>query len=278
MGRGIAALAASAGVDVVAASSRPGRADDVRSRFEADRQRLAKRRGDESTAHYERITAVDSLADAPPCSVIVESIVEVLETKRAVLKTLSEIAGDETIIGTNTSSLPLEALSPSVRIPERFVALHFFNPPTKMTLVEVAPGPETSEETLVRSEEFCRAIGQSPIRVAGVPGYLVNRLLVPQLLHAMATFEAGVASIGAIDESLKLGASHPMGPLALADYIGLDIVQAMARTLRDALDDARFDAPPILARMVNDGNLGKKSGCGFYVYEGRNASPNPALA
>lgn len=273
MGRGIAALAAQKGFGVQVLSSRAGRRDEVRSRFDADCERMARRDPEGAAAAYERIDVCDTL-DELDATLVIESVIEHVATKLEVLRAIEEAVPPDALIGTNTSSLPLNALAEGLNEPGRFCALHFFNPPTKMPLVEVAAAHRTSNATIERAAAFCRSLEQTPIQVQGVPGYLVNRLMVPQLLHAIGTLSEGVGSIEAIDAAMTLGASHPMGPLALADYIGLDVVLAMARTLHAELRDPRFDPPALLVSLVEKGDLGRKSGSGFYRYQGRERTPN----
>ncbi len=182
-----------------------------------------------------------------------------------------------TILATNTSSLPLEALARAVERPEELLALHFFNPVPAMKLVEVAATERTAPGVLRAALAFVERIGKTPVEVSAAPGYVVNRLLVPLLLHAIETLEHGAASAESIDRAMALGAAHPMGPLALADFIGLDVVLAIARTLHGELSDVRYRAPSLLRRLVLAGHLGKKSGLGIYDWRGDVPAPNPAI-
>jgi 3-hydroxybutyryl-CoA dehydrogenase len=167
-------------------------------------------------------------------------------------------------------------LSEGVTHPERFVGLHFFSPANIMKLVEVGSLPGAGEATTA-AKKFCEQIGKVPVELGDHPGYLVNRLLVPFILHAIETLEAGVATPEAIDTAMKLGCGHPLGPLALADLIGLDVVFAMSRSLQQELGDGRYRCPPLLRRLVMAGSLGKKSGVGFYRYDGDRVQANSAI-
>lgn len=276
MGRGIACLAAQHGVRVLAVPGRAGGRERSIAAFEADRVR-AVRRDPGLSDSFELIEVVEDASAASECDVWIESVSEDLETKRAVFQMIESHASASALLATNSSSLPLEDISSALKSPDRFLALHFFNPPTRMKLVEVGISAQSSEEALQAARELCEALGQTAIEVRATPGYVVNRLLVPQLLHAIETLQDGVATAPAIDDAMTLGLSHAMGPLALADYIGLDVVLAMAVTMRRELDDPRFDPPALLRRLVDAGDLGRKTGLGFYVYGGNERSPNLAL-
>lgn len=278
MGRGIALLAAQHDLQVIAVPGRAGGRERSLERFADDRKRVEKRGGPEAGAAFDRIEVVDKIEDVTGCGLWIESIVERLDTKQTTLKAIENHAGPEAVIATNTSSLPLEGLAEVLSRPDRFLALHFFNPATRMKLVEVGATAETCAEALTIANTFCRSITQTPIPVRASPGYVVNRLLVPMLLHAIQTFESGIADADAIDSAMQLGLSHPMGPLALADYIGLDVVLAMATTMRRELDDPRFDVPPLLTKLVELEQLGRKTKVGFYDYRGDERAVNGALA
>ncbi|MFK7999653.1 MAG: 3-hydroxyacyl-CoA dehydrogenase family protein [Polyangiales bacterium] len=278
MGRGIALLAAQHKLQVIAVPGRAGGQERSRERFSDDRARVEKRGGAEAGAAFDRIEVVEKIEDVTECALWIESIVERLDTKQATLKAIEAHVAPGTVIATNTSSLPLEVLAEALARPESFLALHFFNPATRMKLVEVGATAQTGPEAVRAANAFCEQIDQTPIAVRASPGYVVNRLLVPMLLHAIQTFESGVANADAIDAAMQLGLSHPMGPLALADYIGLDVVIAMATTMREELGDPRFDLPPLLVKLVELEQLGRKSKVGFYDYRGKDRIVNSALA
>jgi 3-hydroxybutyryl-CoA dehydrogenase len=181
------------------------------------------------------------------------------------------------IFATNTSTLTVGELASATKRPERFVGLHFFNPVHAMKLVEVAPGLRTSSDTIDTCVAFAKKLGKAPVIVADSTGYIVNRLLVPYMVDAIACLERGLGSIADIDAAMQNGANHPMGPLALADFIGLDIVFHMASLLHEEYREPRFAPPPLLRRMVLAGYLGRKTGTGFYDYKQNPATPHDAL-
>jgi 3-hydroxybutyryl-CoA dehydrogenase len=197
---------------------------------------------------------------------VIESIVEELPVKQDHLGRLDEIVKEDAIFATNTSTLTVTELAAATNRPERFVGLHFFNPVHAMKLVEIAPGLKTSPETVETCIGFAKKLGKAPVVVADSTGYIVNRLLVPFMVDAIACLERGLGAIADIDAAMQNGANHPMGPLALADFIGLDIVFHMASLLQHEYKEARFAPPPLLRRMVLAGFLGRKSGSGFYDY------------
>ena len=187
--------------------------------------------------------------------------------------------GESAVLTTNTSSLRLRDLAGFLKRPERFLGLHFFNPVPAMKLVEVSPVPDTDAGRDHSSPpSFCTQIEKTPVLIQDLPGYVVNRLLVPYMLHAIETLEEGVASPDAIDTAMKLGCGHPMGPLSLADLIGLDVVLAMAKTMQTELRDQRYRSPSLLRRLVLAGHLGRKAGRGIYDYtNAQNPVVNPAI-
>ena len=183
--------------------------------------------------------------------------------------------GARTILATNTSSLPLRQLATVFNVPDRFLGMHFFSPVPAMKLVELAPLPGTAPEVLATSTRFVEALGKTPILVGDEPGYIVNRLIVPYLCQAIDALERGVAGALEIDAAMSMGCGHPVGPLALSDLIGLDIVIAMAQTLAHELRDKRFTPPALLRRLVVAGHLGKKTRLGIYDYRGATPRENP---
>jgi len=271
MGRGIAQVVAEAGHPTLL--------------FDADRANLD--RGHEAIlAAWERATAkgklsperaartrsnlrlADNLDDAGSATVVIEAIFEDPEIKADLFRLLDAVAPAEAILASNTSSISITKLAASLSDPGRFVGLHFFNPVPVLPLVEVVQGLQTATATVERAVAFAAGLGKTPVVVNDAPGFVVNRLLLPMINEAIFCLAEGVASREAIDDSMKLGASHPLGPLALADLIGLDVCLDIMRTLhRDFGDDKYRPAPP-LVRMVAAGKLGRKSGEGFYPYDG----------
>ena len=197
--------------------------------------------------------------------------------KRDHFARLDAIVQQSGIFATNTSTLTVAEMASATKRPDRFIGLHFFNPVHAMKLVEVAPALRTSQETVDTCIAFAKRLGKVPVVVPDSTGYIVNRLLVPYMVDAIACLERGVGSIADIDTAMQNGANHPMGPLALADFIGLDIVFHMASLLHTEYKEARFAPPPLLRRMVLAGFLGRKSGAGFYDYRKNPAVPHDEL-
>jgi len=281
MGISLAECIASAGLQVVVIKATEGDLAPCKENLDASLQRRVARGKLETTerdAIASRLRWSTRLADAAGCSLVIESCLEDLAAKRRILRSLEEVISREAVLVTNTSSLKLEELATALRHPERFLGMHFFNPVTAMKLVELSRTSTTDTRSDALARRFCDRIGKTCVDVAPSPGYVVNRLLVPMLLHAMQTLESGIADPDAIDEAMKLGCGHPMGPLALADLIGLDVVLAMARTMHGEHRDARYRTPSILRRLVLSGELGRKTGRGIYDYSVRPPKLNPQLA
>jgi 3-hydroxybutyryl-CoA dehydrogenase len=228
-------------------------------------------------ALLDRLRWTTHLHDLAGVDLVIESIVEELPVKRDFLTRLDDVVKNDAIFATNTSTLTVGELAAATNRPERFVGLHFFNPVHAMKLVEVAPGLRTSTDTVETCVAFAKKLGKTPVVVSDSTGYIVNRLLVPYMVDAIACLERGIGAIADIDTAMMNGANHPMGPLALADYIGLDIVFHMASLLHEEYKEARFAPPPLLRRLVIAGFLGRKSGAGFYDYATTPPAPRDAL-
>jgi len=280
MGLGIAQAVARVGVSVVLTKATPGSLDKPREKVEKQLARDVERgklsEADQG-AFLERLTWSNHLHDLADADLVIESIVEELPVKRDHFGRLDEVVKNEAIFATNTSTLTVAEIAAATTRPERFVGMHFFNPVHAMKLVEVAPGLRTAPETVSTCIAFAKQLGKVPVLVRDSTGYIVNRLLVPYMVDAIHCLEQRVGTIGDIDAAMQNGANHPMGPLALADLIGLDIVQHMATLLQDEYGEARFAPPPLLRRMVIAGFLGRKSGAGFYRYDERPPTPNDEL-
>jgi 3-hydroxybutyryl-CoA dehydrogenase len=280
MGLGIAQSAARAGFDVVLAKATPGSLDGARQQVE---KQLGKdvERGKLSAADQgallDKLRWSTHLHDLADVDIVIESIVEELPIKCEHFTRVDEVVKDDAILATNTSTLTVAEIAAVTKAPERFIGLHFFNPVHAMKLVEIAPALRTSASTVDRCLAFAKALGKVPVLVRDSTGYIVNRLLVPYIVDAVRCLEQGLGSIGDVDTAMQNGANHPMGPLALADFIGLDIVQHMASLLHAEYREARLAPPPLLRRMVLAGYLGRKSGTGFYRYDQRPPVPNDAL-
>jgi 3-hydroxybutyryl-CoA dehydrogenase len=281
MGRGIAEACARGGIATVLIKATPGD-HAAAERAIADSLARAVERGklaaNERDAIRARLGFSSRVEDVAGCDLVIESIVEDLAAKRQLLDAVEASAPPAALIGSNTSSLPLRALAAGMRAPERFVGLHFFSPAQVMKLVEIAATDGTASASIGRALAFVERLGKVGVVVADTCGFIVNRLLVPYLLDALAACERGLAAPRAIDEAMRLGCGHPMGPLALADAIGLDVVLAMAETLQRELGDARFVAPAVLRALVARGELGRKSGRGLYDYASASDAVNPELA
>ena len=280
MGLGIAQAAARAGVETYMAKATPGALDAQRGKVEKQLQKdveKGKLTAADHGALLDRLRWTTQLHDLAEVDLVIESIVEELPVKREHLARLDEIVQERAIFATNTSTLTVAELAAATRRPERFIGLHFFNPVHAMKLVEVAPSLRTAPETVETCMSFARTLGKLPVLVADSTGYIVNRLLVPYMVDAIACLERGLGSIADIDAAMQNGANHPLGPLALADFIGLDIVFHMASLLQDEYKESRFAPPGLLRRMVLGGFLGRKSGKGFYDYAQTPPAANDAL-
>jgi len=280
MGLGIAQAAARAGFDTIVAKATPGTLDAQRGKIEKQLQKdveKGKLAAADMGAFLERLKWTTHLHDLANVDLLIESIVEELPTKRSHIGRLDEIVQNDAIFATNTSTLTVAEIAAATQRPGKFVGLHFFNPVHAMKLVEVAPAIGTSQETVDVAMAFAKALGKTPVLVKDSTGYIVNRLLVPYIVDAIRCLENGIGTIADIDTAMMNGANHPMGPLALADFIGLDIVHHMSALLQEEYKEARFAPPRVLRRMVLAGILGRKSGKGFYDYASNPPAPNDAL-
>jgi 3-hydroxybutyryl-CoA dehydrogenase len=269
MGSGIAQAAASAGFTTVARDvGQPllekGRAGILKSMGRlVEKGKLATADRDAASG---RLSFTTEMGDLRDCDIIIEAVTEDLELKNRLWRELDGICPARTIFASNTSSLTIAAMAAATSRPDRFVGLHFFNPVPLMPLVEVVLTVTTSQETFDRAYEFARRLGKEAVTATDSPGFIVNLLLVPYLLDAARALERGVATTADLDRAMQLGCGHPMGPLTLLDYIGLDTVVRIAEIMFDAYREPRYAAPPLLRRMVIAGFHGRKSGRGFYDY------------
>ncbi len=271
MGSGIVENVASRGLQVVAVKATGGDVSPAREKLARSLDRRV-RKGKISEADRDailgRVRYTTELSDLSDCDLVIESAVEAPEAKITLLQKIEQQLSPGAILASNTSSLPLESLASNLSRPAQFVALHFFNPVPVMKLVELSTVEATAPGVRESAKAFCERIGKVPVQVAPSPGYVVNRLLVPYLLHGIESLEAGIASAQAIDQAMTLGCGHPMGPLALSDLIGLDVVHAMAKTMDRELGDGRYKVPALLSRLVLAGQLGRKTQLGIYDYAG----------
>lgn len=212
-----------------------------------------------------RLTSGEDYSLLKDCGMVIEAVYEDLEVKSSVLSAVSRVVSPDALIGTNTSSLSVSKMAGAVITPERFVGIHFFNPVPVMKLVEIVPGEGTSETTLERAR-LARSMGKTPVMVKESPGFVVNRLLCPLMNEAAYLLMEGVATAEDIDTAMKLGANHPIGPLALADLVGIDVLLAIMEVLHSEMGDDKYKPCPLLREMVEKGHLGRKSGQGFFSY------------
>jgi len=221
---------------------------------------------DDKARTLANLTGTTHFADLKDCDLVIEAIVEQVEAKRSAYQQVEAVVGSHCLIATNTSSLCVTELAAATSRPDRFGGLHFFNPVPMMKLVEVIRALTTTPETHEALMQFARALGKDAVSVPDRGGFIVNRLLIPYLLDAIRSHEAGLGTVEDIDTAMKLGCGHPMGPFTLLDFIGLDTTYFIANILFDEFKETRFAPPALLKRMVLAGHLGKKSGRGFYTY------------
>jgi 3-hydroxybutyryl-CoA dehydrogenase len=269
MGSGIAQAAAAAGFTTVARDVSEPLVEKGRAGILKSLSRLVEK-GKMAAADREaalgRLTFKIKLSGLRDCDLVIEAVTEDLELKNSLWRELDALCPPATIFASNTSSLTIAAMASVTSRPDRFVGLHFFNPVPLMPLVEMVRTATTSQETFDRAYTFAVALGKEPVTAVDRPGFIVNLLLVPYLLDATRALERGVASTKDLDRGMQLGCGHPMGPLTLLDYIGLDTVVRIADIMFDAYREDRYSAPPSLRRMVAAGNHGRKTGKGFYDY------------
>jgi 3-hydroxybutyryl-CoA dehydrogenase len=269
MGSGIAESAARAGLRVRVYEPAAGPLETSRSRIATSVERAVrggKMDAEQAAALQERISWSSELHSLHGAELVIEAIVEDLEVKRGVFRTLDDALDDAVILASNTSSIPIAGLAAATHRPTRVIGLHFFSPVPVMRLVEIVVALDTANETIETAEAFVQQIGKRPIRTKDRSGFIVNMLLVPYLMSAIRMYEDGFASREDIDEGMKLGAGHPMGPLQLCDFIGLDVLYAVCDSLYEEFKRAEYAPPPLMKRMVASGHLGRKTGRGFYEY------------
>ena len=269
MGNGIAQVFAQHGHAVVLRDVEPAILERARAQIDKSLAKLAEKgkiaSGDREAA-LGRITMTTDMGALAECDLVVEAVVESLSVKTAVLQEADRLTRPSAILASNTSSISITKLGAATRRPHKVIGMHFMNPVPLMVLVEVIRGQATSDETTGTVMELARSLGKTPVEVNDFPGFVANRVLMPMINEAIFAVYEGVAKPEAVDEVMKLGMNHPMGPLALADFIGLDVCLAILEVLHAGLGDPKYRACPLLKRMVDAGWLGRKTGQGFYRY------------
>ena len=269
MGNGIAQVFAQSGFTVTLVDVAQPMLDRARVTIEkslgkfVEKGTLTASDRDASLGRLQTATSIDQLSDA---DYVVEAIVENAETKRGLFTSLDAITKPEVILASNTSSISITLLGAATKRPDKVLGMHFMNPVPLMTLVEMIRGQATSDATMRMASELCTALGKTPVEAADYPGFIANRILMPMINEAIFAVMEGVGTPEAIDAVMKGGMNHPMGPLALADLIGLDVCLAILNVLHDGIGDPKYRPCPLLRRMVAAGHLGRKSGQGFYTY------------
>ncbi len=277
MGSGIAQVVAQAGCQVTVREVSADLVDKGLKSIEKNLHRLVEKNSISAAERDQvrgRLRGTTNLEDLRGCDLVIEAIVEQLSAKKELFGALDKLCPKATIFASNTSSISITEMAVSTQRPDRFLGLHFFNPVPVMKLVEVIRTISTEPRVFEEIVSFAVGLGKIPVRTTDRPGFIVNRLLVPYLLDAIRALEEGVASIEDLDNSMKVGCGHPMGPLTLLDFVGLDTTYYIANVMFDEFKERRFAPPPLLKRMVLAGWNGRKAGRGFYDYADP-AKPKP---
>jgi 3-hydroxybutyryl-CoA dehydrogenase len=276
MGNGIAHVCAVAGYDVGLYDQAPDKIEAALSTIRKNLARSVKSgriRPEQESEALRRIRAIDSLQSLGDSDIVIETAVEDEQIKRKIFADLCPVLKKEAILGTNTSSLSITRLAASTDRPEQFIGIHFMNPVPLMELVEVIRGIATDDRTFSTVKEFASSLGKTIAVAEDFPAFIVNRILLPMINEAVYTLYEGVGSVEAIDTAMRLGAHHPMGPLELADFIGLDTCLAVMQVLYEGLADSKYRPCPLLVKYVEAGWLGRKTQRGFYDYRGEKPVP-----
>jgi 3-hydroxybutyryl-CoA dehydrogenase len=269
MGNGISQALAGAGLRVVMTDVAQAPLERALATIGGSFDRLIKKgtlTAEQKSAALGRIRASSELKAVADCDLVIEAATENVELKLKIFRQLDEAAKPGAVIATNTSSISITKLAAATRRPDKVIGMHFFNPVPMMALVELIRGLQTSSETYATAEALAKQIGKTPVQVRNSPGFVVNRLLCPMINEAIFALGEGLASAEAIDQAMKLGANHPIGPLALCDLIGLDVELAVMQVLFEGFKDPKYRPAPLLVEMVEAGYLGRKAGKGFFTY------------
>ena len=269
MGAGIIQVLAQSGYEVVLRARRQTSVDKGIATIVKNLDKLIKKEkitGADKNDILGRIHGSTEIEIVKDADLIIEAATENMEAKKALFKELDELCKPETIIATNTSALSITEIAAVTGRPDKIIGMHFFNPVPAMKLVEIVKGLTTSEETRKAIIDLTKALNKTPVDVAEAPGFVVNRILIPMVNEGIGILADGVADVEGIDTAMKLGANHPMGPLALGDLIGLDVCLAIMETLYTEFGDTKYRPHPLLRKMVRAGKLGRKTGAGFYDY------------
>lgn len=268
MGNGIAQVMAMAGYETVLVDVQQEALDRAKTTMEKNIGRVVEKQGLETTVEevMQRVQLTTDIQHVSNAEVVVEAIVEKMEAKKALLQQLDEVCEPKTIFASNTSSLSVTEMAAATKRPDKVAGMHFFNPVPVMELVELVKGADTSDETVAVLQRLTEAMNKQSILVNDAPLFVVNRILIPMLSEAMFVYEEGIASAEDIDQGMKLGTNQPIGPLRLADMIGLDTLLAVQQSLLDETGDSKYRIPFILKKLVRAGHYGRKTGRGFYQY------------
>ncbi|MCW8131734.1 MAG: 3-hydroxybutyryl-CoA dehydrogenase [Planctomycetota bacterium] len=271
MGSGIAQVSAASGIETILIDTGKAQLEKARNTIDTSLQRMAKKGAITEAQGIEtakRISFTIDITDAEDADLVIEAVFEREDVKREIWQKVDALCKPEAMFASNTSSISITAIAAATKRPELFIGMHFFNPVPVMKLVEVIRGNKTSDATCAKIVQLAKEMGKSPVEVKDYPGFVSNRVLMPLINEAIFAVYEGVATAESVDEVFKLGMAHPMGPLTLADFIGLDVCLNIMEVLQTGFGDPKYRPCPLLKQMVAAGKLGRKSGEGFYKYQG----------